>query len=70
MKHVSNVTDMHFETSILMPCMEWTFIGTVFLTGPAKWRRAADRYNRYARGRIFLSPHDALVSIYLSRVLR
>ncbi|KAL3982849.1 putative integral membrane protein [Acanthocheilonema viteae] len=52
--------DIHFETSILMPCMEWTFIGTVLLTGPVGWQRAADRYNRYARGRIFLSPRDAL----------
>ncbi|EFO15848.1 hypothetical protein LOAG_12659 [Loa loa] len=52
--------DVHFETSILVPCMEWTFVGTVLLTGPLGWQRAADRYNRYARGRIFLSPRDAL----------
>uniref|UniRef100_A0A0R3S3I5 Complex I assembly factor TIMMDC1, mitochondrial n=1 Tax=Elaeophora elaphi TaxID=1147741 RepID=A0A0R3S3I5_9BILA len=60
LKNVYTNKDVHFETSILMPCMEWTFIGTVFLTGPLGWQRAADRYNRYARGRIFLNPHDAL----------
>ncbi|VDO44940.1 unnamed protein product [Brugia timori] len=60
LKNVYFNKDVHFETSILMPCVEWTFIGTVFFTGPLGWQRAADRYNRYARGRIFLSPRDAL----------
>lgn len=58
-----HVIDVHFETSIVMQCMEWTFIGTVLFTGPLGWQRAAERYNRYSKGRIFLSPRDALVSI-------
>ncbi|KAM3725399.1 Complex I assembly factor TIMMDC1 [Dirofilaria immitis] len=60
LKKLYTDNDVHFETGILMPCMNWTFIGTVLLTGPLGWQRAADRYNRYARGRIFLSPRDAL----------
>ncbi|MCP9265581.1 hypothetical protein DINM_020911 [Dirofilaria immitis] len=64
LKKLYTDNDVHFETGILMPCMNWTFIGTVLLTGPLGWQRAADRYNRYARGRIFLSPRDALVSVH------
>uniref|UniRef100_A0A8R1XUX7 Complex I assembly factor TIMMDC1, mitochondrial n=1 Tax=Onchocerca volvulus TaxID=6282 RepID=A0A8R1XUX7_ONCVO len=60
LKKLYNDKDVHFETGILMPCMNWTFIGTVLLTGPLGWQRAADRYDRYAKGRIFLSPRDAL----------
>ncbi|CAG9531247.1 unnamed protein product [Cercopithifilaria johnstoni] len=60
LKNIYINKDMCFETSILMPCMEWTFIGTVLFTGPVGWQRAADRYNRYAKGRVFLSPRDAL----------
>uniref|UniRef100_A0A915PMV5 Complex I assembly factor TIMMDC1, mitochondrial n=1 Tax=Setaria digitata TaxID=48799 RepID=A0A915PMV5_9BILA len=54
--------EIHFETGILAPCMKWAFIGTAFLTAPLKWQSAAERYDRYSKGRIFLNPHDALVN--------
>ncbi|VDN01256.1 unnamed protein product [Thelazia callipaeda] len=51
---------VHFETGILLPCMEWSFISAVLITAPRGWQEAAERYNRYSKGRIFLNSHDAL----------
>lgn len=56
------VADVHFETGITAPCMRWAFIAAVLLRAPLSWQKAAERYNRYSKGRVYLSARDAVVS--------